>query len=51
MLAPANAAETEVVWELEPPGGNVGIGDHNGWSPSLMVALDRGGIRLRAPYK
>jgi hypothetical protein len=50
-LAPANAAETEVLWELAPPGGSVGIGDRNYWSPSLTEALARGGIRLLAPYK
>lgn len=50
-LAPANAAETEVVWELTPPGGSVGIGDRNYWSPSLTEELARGGIRLLAPYK
>jgi Transposase DDE domain len=50
-LAPANAAETEVVWELTPPGGSVGIGDRNYWSPSLREELARGGIHLLAPYK
>jgi hypothetical protein len=29
VLAPAHAAETEVVWVLAPPGGSVGIGDRN----------------------
>jgi Transposase DDE domain len=51
VLAPANAAETEVVWELEPLAGSVGIGDRNYWSPSLREALAQGGIRLLAPYK
>jgi Transposase DDE domain len=51
VLAPANAAETEVVWELAPPGGSVGIGDRNYWSPSLREELAQGGIRLLAPYK
>ncbi len=40
-LAPVNAAETEVVWELQPPRGSVGIGDRNYWSPSLTEALVR----------
>lgn len=51
VLAPANAAETEVVWELEPPAGSVGIGDRGYWSPSLTEALAQGGIRLLAPFK
>ena len=46
-----NAVETEVVWELQPPGGSVGIGDRNYGSPSLTEALAQGGIRLLAPYK
>jgi hypothetical protein len=29
VLIPANASEAEVVWELLPPGGSVGIGDRN----------------------
>src|SRR5262245_7353924 len=51
VLAPANVAETEVVWELAPPAGSVGIGDRGYWSPSLMEELAQGGIRLLAPYK
>ena len=51
VLAPANVAETEIVWELEPPEGSVGIGDRNYWSPALMEELAQGGIRLLAPYK
>jgi hypothetical protein len=51
VLAPANAAETEVLWELAPPEGSVGIGDRNYWSPALMQELARGGVRLLAPYK
>jgi Transposase DDE domain len=51
VLAPANVAETEVLWELVPPGGSVGIGDRNYWSPALTEELARGGIRLLAPYK
>jgi hypothetical protein len=50
-LAPANAAETEVLWELTPPVGSVGIGDRGYWSPSLMGALAQEGIVLLAPYK
>ena len=33
------------------PGGSIGIGDRNYWSPSLTEALAQGGIRLLAPYK
>jgi Transposase DDE domain len=51
MLAPANAAETDLVWELAPPGGSTGIGDRNYWSPGLMEELAQGGIRLLAPFK
>lgn len=51
MLAPANVAETEVIWELTPPMGSVGIGDRGYWSPSLMQALAQRGIVLLAPYK
>jgi hypothetical protein len=51
VLAPANAPETEVVWELEPPVGSLGIGDRGYWSPALMEQLAQGGIRLLAPYK
>jgi hypothetical protein len=51
VLAPANVAETEALWELVPPGGSVGIGDRNYWSPALTEELARGGIRLLAPYK
>jgi len=51
VLTPANAAETEVVWELTPPAGSVGIGDRGYWSPALTEELARGGIRLLAPFK
>jgi hypothetical protein len=51
VLAPANVAETEVVWELMPPPGSVGIGDRGYWSPALTEALAQGSIRLLAPYK
>jgi DDE family transposase len=50
-LAPANAPETEVAWELQPPVGSVGIGDRGYWSPALMEALAHAGIRLLAPFK
>jgi hypothetical protein len=49
--APANVAETDLVWELTPPAGRVGIGDRGYWSPALREELAHGGIRLLAPYK
>src|SRR3954454_2177721 len=51
VLAPANTAETEVVGELTPPAGSVGLGDRNSWSPALTEELARSDIRLLAPYK
>lgn len=51
VLAPANAPEADVVWDLEPPAGSVGIGDRGYWCPSRMAELATGGIRLWAPYK
>jgi hypothetical protein len=51
VLAPANVAETELVWELQPLGGSVGVGDRGYWSPRLIEELAQGGIRLLAPYK
>jgi Transposase DDE domain len=51
VLAPANAPATDVVWEREPAGGSVGIGDHGSWCPSLLGELAQGGLRLWAPYK
>ena len=49
MLAPANAPETSLVWELAPPAGS--IGDRGYWSPSLQTELLQNGICLLAPYK
>ena len=51
VLTPANATETEVVWELTPPTGSVGIGDRGCGSPALTQELAHGGIRLLTPYK
>ncbi len=51
VLAPANVPETDVVWELAPPAGSVGIGDRNYWSPALMADLAQHGICLLAPFK
>lgn len=51
VLAPANAPETERVWELEPPPGRVGIGDRGYGCPALMEQWAEGGIQLLAPDK
>lgn len=51
LLAPANVADTEVVWELTPPPGTVGIGDRNYWAPVLTADLAQAGVRLLAPFK
>lgn len=51
MLAPANAPETELVWELSPAEGSVGVGDRGYWSPTLQEELAQGGIRLLTPYR
>jgi hypothetical protein len=50
-LAPANAAETEVIWEVAPPRLGVGLGDRNYWSPALREAFAAEGGRLEAPFK
>ncbi len=50
-LAPANAADKELVWELAPPPGTTGIGDRNYWSPDLAADLAAAGARLLAPYQ
>jgi len=50
-LAPANEAETNVLWDLEPPAGRLGIGDRGYWSPALQEQLAEYGIVLLAPYK
>jgi hypothetical protein len=51
MLAPANAPETAVIWELALRSGSVGIGDRGYWSPTLTEALAEHGVWLLAPYK
>ncbi len=50
-LAPANEAETNVLWELQPPPGKLGIGDRGYWAPSLQEQLAAYGVVLVAPYK
>jgi len=51
VLAPADVAETEVLWELARSAGSVGVGDRNYWSPFVMDKLSHGGIHFLAPYK
>lgn len=51
MLAPANAAETAVIWDLGLPEASVGVGDRGYWAPELMEQLRQQGIVLLAPYK
>lgn len=50
-LAAANVAETEVIWDLQPPAGSEGIGDRNYWNPKLYNELSECGVRLRAAFK
>jgi hypothetical protein len=50
-LAPADAAETEVIWELAPTPPGVGLGDRNYWSPATQAAFEAAGGRLLAPFK
>jgi len=49
-LAPANVHDRDVVWDLEPQPGTVGIGDRNYRSPLLMEELaEQGGVSRLAP--
>jgi Transposase DDE domain len=50
-LAPAQAAETEVFWELVPDPPGTALGDRNSWSPTLQAEFEAAGGRLWAPYK
>jgi hypothetical protein len=50
-LAPGNAAETEVFWELVPDPPGTALGDRNYWSPTLRAAFEAVGGQLWAPYK
>jgi hypothetical protein len=50
-LAPANAAETEVIWELAPEPLGTALGDRNYWSPALRAEFEAAGGRLVAPFK
>jgi len=50
-LAPADAAETEAIWEVAPDPPGVGPGDRNDWSPAPRAAFEAAGGRLLAPFK
>jgi hypothetical protein len=50
-LAPAEAADTAVLFELPPSSGTTGIGDRNYWSPPVQDELAAVGVRLLSPYK
>jgi hypothetical protein len=50
-LAPADAAETAVIWEVAPEPLGVGLGDRNSWSPALREAFRAAGGALVAPFK
>lgn len=50
-LAPADAAETEVIWDLAPRPLGAALGDRNYWSPRLAEEFERGGGLLLAPFK
>jgi hypothetical protein len=50
-LAPADVAETEVIWDLAPAPLGTAVGDRNYWSPATGAAFAAGGGRLVAPYK
>ncbi len=50
-LAPADAAETEVIWEVAPGPLATGLGDRNYWSPALAAAFEAAGGRLVAPFQ
>jgi hypothetical protein len=50
-LAPAHAAETEVIWEVAPRPLGTAPGDRNYWSPALRAEFEAAGGRLVAPFK
>jgi hypothetical protein len=49
-LAPANAADKEVLPELDLPSGSMGIGDRAYWDTKLRNVLAAFGIRFHAPF-
>ncbi len=51
-LAPGNVTDLPLARELTPPGGGVGLGDRNYWSPEGQAALRRdSGFLLLAPFR
>ena len=50
-LTPADVSDPAAAAALAPPGGGVGIGDRNYWSPDRQADLARAGFVLLAPYK
>jgi hypothetical protein len=50
-LTPADVSDPAAAAALVPPGGGVGIGDRNYWSPGRQADLARAGFMLLAPYR
>ncbi len=50
-LTPADVADPAAAAALAPPGGGVGIGDRNYWSPDRQADLAAAGFVLLAPYR
>lgn len=50
-LAPANEPEIDLIPELEPLTGSIGIGDRAFWSPEKQAVLENGGVKLLAPFR
>ena len=50
-LAPADAHELELVWELAPAPPGVAVGDRNYWSPATREEFRAAGGDLLAPFK
>jgi hypothetical protein len=51
-IAPGNVTDPPLVAELVPPGGGLGIGDRNYWSPEAQAdLLSQRGFLLLAPFR
>lgn len=50
-LAPADAHELDLAWELAPAPPGVGLGDRNYWSPATREEFRAAGGDLVAPFK
>ena len=50
-LAAADAAETEVIWDVAPAPLGVGLGDRNDGSPARQAEFQAAGGRRLAPFK